>query len=203
MGPTGNIASGIELGGNTITQDAGGKLVMRNIHAANTLSAGPDCAVTVDGSSVIVSSMPLPGAFSYVQMAATNGVDSADPYYWASGATTARTEVDIIKIAWDDTNNYFTVADDGFYEVHCVGSVIVTTGVTTVQVDIIKTTGLGGTETVLNLQSQTIATSIDPHMIGSHWMGYLEAGDKVTCRIDGSSATSQVRGSSISCRRIH
>jgi hypothetical protein len=200
-----SVAAGatLNLGDSTITQDAGGLFSMRNIHAGNVLSGGPDCAVTFSSSSITVSSCPVPGPFSYVQMAATNGENSSDPYYFASGATTAYTEIDTQEISWDDTNNYFTVSSSGFYELNVVGSVIITSSPTTVQSDIIKTTGLGGTETILNLQTQTIRTNMDPHYMGAFWMGYLSAGEKVTCRIDGTSNTQQVRGSAMSCKRIH
>ena len=164
-------------------------------HVSGTLRAS--------ASSIQVSTCPVPAPWSYVQMGADDGENTADPYYWASGATQLVTEIDSNKIVWDETNNYFTVADAGFYELIGVGSVTVTSTTTTVVLSIVQTTGLGGVETVKNQQTQVIRVNIDPHLVAINYIGYFDAGVNITCKLDGDSAIRQGRGSSLSCKRIN
>ena len=177
--------------------------MMSSVIINTTLSAGPSCSVKFDLSAVTVSSCPVPPPWSFTEVTADDGTNSASPYYFASGSTQAKTEIDAGHITWDSTNSYFTIANAGYYEFEMQGSVIVAVSPTDVTTSIIQTTGLGGTEVEKIDKLQRIRTNIDPHDIMIKWVGYVEAAKNFTCKIDGTAAVVMQKGSTFTCKRIN
>jgi hypothetical protein len=178
-------------------------IITRSISVGNSLSAHADAAVQFDPSTITVSSCPVPPPWSFTEIQADDGTNSATAYYFASGSTQAKTEIDAGHITWDSTNSYFTLANAGWYEFEMQGSVIVASSPTTVTTSIIQTTGLGGTEVEKIDKAQVIRTNIDPHDIMIKWVGYVEAAKNFTCKIDGTAAVVMQKGSTFTCKRIN
>jgi len=172
------------------------------VKVSTTLSAGPNCTVDFDQSSITVSSCPVPPPWSFVEVTADDGQNTADPYYFASGSSQLDTEIDATHITWDSTNSYFTIANTGWYEFEMQGSVIVASSPTTITTSIVQTTGLGGTEVEKIDKAQVVRTNIDPHDIMIKWMGYCAAAN-FTCKIDGDNAVVMQKGSTFTCKRIN
>ena len=158
--------------------------------------------VSASCSSITVSSCPVPPPWSFTEIQADDGTNSATAYYFANGSTQAKTEIDAGHITWDSTNSYFTIANAGYYEFEMQGSVIVASSPTTVTTSIIQTTGLGGTEVEKIDKAQVVRTNIDPHDIMIKWVGYCAAAN-FTCKIDGDNAVVMQKGSTFTCKRIN
>ena len=158
--------------------------------------------VSANCSSITVSSCPVPPPWSFTEIQADDGTNSATAYYFANGSTQAKTEIDAGHITWDSTNSYFTIANAGYYEFEMQGSVIVASSPTTVTTSIIQTTGLGGTEVEKIDKAQVVRTNIDPHDIMIKWVGYCAAAN-FTCKIDGDNAVLMNKGSTFTCKRIN
>jgi hypothetical protein len=136
-----------------------------------------------------------------VEITANDGVNTADPYYFASGATQAVNET--ADITWDTTNNYFTIAETGTYEFEMQGSFAVASSPTEITLSIVQTTGLGGTEVEKINKLQVLRTNIDPHDGMLKWIGSVTAGQKVTCKIDSGSNTVRMKlGSTFTCIKL-
>ena len=221
MGGTGassvSISTGFSLSGTTVTLDptvteldlgaTTQKVVARKIHYATTLSGHADSTTTIDGavtmaaSSITVSSCPVPAPWSFVEVTADDGQNTATPYYFASGSTQAKTELLPSHILWNSTSSYFTIANAGYYEFEMQASVVVATSPTDVTTSIVQTDGLGGTEVEKIDKAQVLRTNIDPHDIVIKWMGYCAAAN-FTCKIDGSAAVVMQKGSTFTCKRL-
>ena len=67
-------------------------------------------SLTINASSITVSSCPVPPPWSFVEVTADDGANSADAYYFASGSSQSDTEIDATHITWDSTNSYFSLA---------------------------------------------------------------------------------------------
>ena len=158
--------------------------------------------VSASCSSITVSSCPVPPPWSFVEVTADDGENTADPYYFASGSTQSTTEIDAAHITWNSTAHYFTIANAGYYEFEMQGSIIVGSSPTTVTTSIIQTAGLGGSETEKIDKAQIIRTNIDPHDIMIKWMGYVGAGQNFTCKIDGTATVLMQKGSTFTCKRL-
>ena len=169
-------------------------LTIGTLYATTALSAAP--------SSITVSSCPVPPPWSFTEVTADDGTNSASPYYFASGSTQAKTEIDAGHITWDSTNSYFTLANAGWYEFEMQGSVIVASSPTTITTSIVQTDGLGGTEVEKIDKAQVVRTNIDPHDIMIKWVGYCAAAS-FTCKIDGTAAVVMQKGSTFTCKRIN
>ena len=158
--------------------------------------------VSASCSSLTVSSCPVPPPWSFVEITADDGQNTADPYYFASGSTQSKTEIDD-AILWNSTNSYFTIANAGYYEFEMQGSITVGSSPTTVTTSIIQTAGLGGSETEKIDKVQVLRTNIDPHDIVIKWMGYVGAGTNFTCKLDGTATVRMEKGSTFTCKRIN
>ena len=158
--------------------------------------------VSASCSSITVSSCPVPPPWSFVEVTADDGENTADPYYFASGSTQSKTEIDD-AILWNSTNSYFTIANAGYYEFEMQGSITVGSSPTTVTTSIIQTAGLGGSETEKIDKVQVLRTNIDPHDIVIKWMGYVGAGTNFTCKLDGTATVRMEKGSTFTCKRIN
>ena len=159
-------------------------------------------SLTTDASTITVSSCPVPPPWSFAEITADDGKNTADAYYYADDSTQSKTELDPGDITWDATNSYFTIANAGWYEFEMQGSVIVASSPTTVTTSIVQTTGLGGSEVEKIDKAQIIRTNIDPHDIMIKWVGYCIAAN-FTCKIDGSAAVVMQKGSTFTCKRIN
>jgi len=173
-----------------------------SVKVTTTLSAGPSCSVKFDLSAVTVSSCPVPPPWSFVEVTADDGQNTADPYYFASGSTQAKTEVNAGHITWNSTHSYFTIANAGYYEFEMQGSITVGSSPTTVTTSIIQTAGLGGSETEKIDKVQVVRTNIDPHDIVIKWVGYCGAAN-FTCKLDGTGTVRMEKGSTFTCKRIN
>jgi len=169
-------------------------LTIGTLYINTALSAAP--------SSITVSSCPVPPPWSFVEVTADDGTNSASPYYFASGYSQSTTEIDAGHITWDSTESYFTLANAGWYEFEMQGSIIVGASPTTVTTSIVQTDGLGGTEVEKIDKAQVIRTNIDPHDIMIKWVGYCEA-NNYTCKLDGNNAVLMNKGSTFTCKRIN
>jgi len=178
-------------------------IITRNISVGNSLSAHADATVQFDSSTITVSSCPVPPPWSFVEVTADDGQNTADPYYFASGSSQSDTEIDATHITWDSTNSYFTLANAGWYEFEMQGSVIVASSPTTITTSIVQTDGLGGTEIEKIDKAQVVRTNIDPHDIMIKWVGYCGAGLNFTCKLDGTAAIVMQKGSTFTCKRIN
>jgi len=161
--------------------------------------------VTVE-ESLTVSTCPIPPPWSFATVTVADGVNTSLDYYFASGASQSKTEIDAAHITWDSTNSYFTIANAGFYEFEMQGSVIVNTSPTTITTSILETTGLGGTESVKITKNQLIRANIDPHDVMIKWVGEVAAGKNYTCKFNsggGGAANQLQRGSTFTCKRIN
>ena len=158
--------------------------------------------VSASCSSLTVSSCPVPPPWSFVEITADDGQNTADPYYFASGSTQSKTEIDD-AILWNSTNSYFTIANAGYYEFEMQGSITVGSSPTTVTTSIIQTAGLGGSETEKMDKGQVVRTNIDPHDIMIKWMGYVGAGTNFTCKLNGTGTVRMEKGSTFTCKRIN
>ena len=158
--------------------------------------------VTVEGSSITVSSCPIPPPWSFVEVTADDGQNTGDPYYFASGSSQSTTEIDAGHITWDSTESYFTLANAGWYEFEMQGSIVVGNSPTDVTTSIVKTDGLGGIEVEKIDKLQRIRTNIDPHDIMIKWVGYCEA-NNYTCKLDGDNTVLMNKGSTFTCKRIN
>jgi hypothetical protein len=221
MGGTGSpsisLATGFSLSGTTVTLDpivtevdfgtTTEIIVARQITYATSLSGHPDSTTTIDGavtmgvSSITVSSCPVPPPWSFVEVTADDGENTATPYYFASGSTQAKTELLPSHILWDSSESYFTIANAGYYEFEMQGSVIVASSPTTITTSIVQTDGLGGTEIEKIDKAQVVRTNIDPHDIMIKWVGYCTAVN-YTCKIDGTAAVVMQKGSTFTCKRL-
>ena len=160
--------------------------------------------VSANCSSITVSSCPIPPPWSFVQVTDNDGSSVATPQYFASGSSQSKSERgEPNHITWDSTNSYFTITNAGYYELEMQGSFLVGTSPTEVTMSIITTAGFGGVESAKITKVQTIRTNMDPHDGIVKWMGYLGAGIKVTCKIDGNNACQTRTGSTFSCKRIN
>mgnify|MGYP004452422175 CR=1 FL=1 len=158
--------------------------------------------VSASCSSITVSSCPVPPPWSFVEVTADDGENTADPYYFASGSTQAKTELLPSHILWNSTESYFTIANAGYYEFEMQGSITVGSSPTTVTTSIIQTAGLGASETEKIDKIQVVRTNIDPHDIMIKWMGYVGAGQNFTCKLDGTGTVRMEKGSTFTCKRL-
>ena len=163
---------------------------------------GVSATIKTNTSSITVSSCPVPPPWSFVEVTADDGANSASPYYFASGSTQSTTEIDAGHITWDSTESYFTLANAGYYEFEMQGSIVVGSSPTDVTTSIVQTDGLGGIEVEKIDKLQRIRTNIDPHDIMIKWMGYCEA-DNYTCKLDGDNTVLMNKGSTFTCKRIN
>ena len=170
-------------------------LTIGTLYVTSTLSATP--------SSITVSSCPVPPPWSFVEVTADDGTNSASPYYFASGSTQSTTEIDATHITWNSTESYFTIANAGYYEFAMNGSVTVGSSPTTITLSIVQTDGLGGSEIEKIDTVQTIRTNMDPHLASIRWMGSVGAGTNFTCKLDGTGTVRMEKGSTFSCKRIN
>ena len=214
----------IEIAADSTLSGANFDIISRNVFVGNSLSAHPDSTTQLDGavhmansvgvsgnftvsnatvSSITVSSCPVPSPWSFVEVTADDGENTADAYYFASGSTQSTTEIDAAHITWNSTAHYFTIANAGYYEFEMQGSVIVGSSPTTVTTSILQTAGLGGSEIEKIDKAQVIRTNIDPHDIMIKWVGYVGAGINFTCKIDGTAAVVMQKGSTFTCKRIN
>jgi len=173
------------------------------VKVSTTLSAGPNCTVDFDQSSITVSSCPVPPPWSFVEVTSDDGVDTADPFYFASGSSQSTTEIDVGHITWNSSESYFTIATAGYYEFEMQGSVTVAASPTDITTSIVQTTGYGGTEIEKIDKLERIRTNIDPHDIMIKWMGYCIAAVNFTCKLDATAAVQMNKGSTFTCKRIN
>ena len=198
--PIGDVSIGELLAGDLVLSN--NDILVRNLSVGTSLSSHANASVQLDSSSITVSSCPVPPPWSFAEVTSDDGVNTATPYYFASGSTQATTEIDVNHITWDSTNSYFTLANAGWYEFEMQGSVIVAASPTTITTSIVKTTGLGGTEVEKIDKAQVVRTNIDPHDIMIKWVGYCAAAN-FTCKIDGDNAVVMQKGSTFTCKRIN
>ena len=163
---------------------------------------GVSATIKTNASSITVSSCPVPPPWSFVEVTADDGANSADAYYFASGSTQSDTEIDADRITWNSTESYFTVADAGWYEFDMQGSITVGSSPTTVTTSIVQTTGFNGTEIEKIDKGQVVRTNIDPHDIMIKWVGYCVAAN-FTCKLDGTATVRMEKGSTFTCKRIN
>ena len=159
--------------------------------------------VSASCSSITVSSCPVPPPWSFVEVTADDGKNTADAYYFADDSTQSKTELDAGQITWDSSDSYFTIANAGWYEFEMQGSITVGSSPTTVTTSIIQTTGLGGTEVEKIDKVQVLRTNIDPHDIVIKWVGYVAAAKNFTCKLDGTGTVRMEKGSTFTCKRIN
>ena len=159
--------------------------------------------VSASCSAITVSSCPVPPPWSFVEVTADDGKNTADAYYFADDSTQSKTELAADHITWDSSDSYFTIANAGWYEFEMQGSITVGSSPTTVTTSIVQTTGLGGTEVEKIDKVQVLRTNIDPHDIVIKWMGYVEAAKNFTCKLDGTGTVRMEKGSTFSCKRIN
>jgi len=177
-------------------------IITRNISVGNSLSAHANAAVQFDPSTITVSSCPVPPPWSFVEVTADDGQNTGDPYYFASGSSHLKTEIDAAYITWSSAGSYFIVASAGYYEFEMQGSIVVGSSPTDVTTSIVQTTGLGGAEVEKIDKLQRIRTNIDPHDIMIKWVGYCEAAN-FTCKLDGDNTVRMEKGSTFTCKRIN
>ena len=177
-------------------------IITRNISVGNSLSAHANAAVQFDPSTITVSSCPVPPPWSFVEVTADDGQNTGDPYYFASGSSHLKTEIDAAYITWSSAGSYFIVASAGYYEFEMQGSIVVGSSPTDVTTSIVQTTGLGGGEVEKIDKLQRIRTNIDPHDIMIKWVGYCAA-DNYTCKLDGDNTVLMNKGSTFTCKRIN
>ena len=158
-------------------------------------------SLTVNASTITVSSCPVPPPWSFVEVTSDDGENTADAYYFASGSSQSTTEIDATHITWNSTESYFTIANAGYYEFEMQGSITVGASPTTVTTSIVQTTGLGGSEIEKIDKAQVVRTNIDPHDIMIKWVGYCAAAN-FTCKIDGTAAVVMQKGSTFTCKRL-
>ncbi len=99
-------------------------------------------------------------------------------------------------VTWDFTNNYFTVPDDGYYEV--------------LFVPVVACAVSGATETSIRVNGITKVAitplchaSVDPMApFVVNYIGYMETGDIVNGTVDGFTAVNIEIGSQFSVKRI-
>ena len=193
--PIGNLAAGdLFLSNNDI--------LVRDLSVGTSLSSHVNASVQLDSSSITVSSCPVPPPWSFVEVTADDGQNTATPYYFASGSSQATTELAAHNITWDSTESYFTIANAGWYEFEMQGSIVVGASPTDVTTSIVQTDGLGGTEIEKIDKLQRIRTNIDPHDIMIKWVGYCAA-DNYTCKLDGDDTVRMEKGSTFTCKRIN
>ena len=159
-------------------------------------------SLTVNASTITVSSCPVPPPWSFVEVTSDDGENTADAYYFASGSSQSTTEIDATHITWNSTESYFTIANAGYYEFEMQGSITVGASPTTVTTSIVQTTGLGGSETEKIDKPQIVRTNIDPHDIMIKWVGYCIAAN-FTCKLDGAGTVRMEKGSTFTCKRIN
>jgi len=159
--------------------------------------------IKTNASAITVSSCPVPPPWSFSEITADDGKNTADAYYFADDSTQSKTELAADHITWDSTNSYFTIANAGWYEFEMQGSITVGSSPTTVTTSIVQTTGLGGTEVEKIDKIQVVRTNIDPHDIMIKWMGYVAAAKNFTCKLDGTGTVRMEKGSTFSCKRIN
>ena len=159
----------------------------------------------VSTSSIQVSGpagMQMPGAYSQVKSTDEAGANDTE-FYFPSGHATAVTESDIREIEFFSPESYFMVSSNGWYEADCcVGVTADSVNLTLIQ--IVITTGYGGTEALQARQVQTIHTLTDPHQLRVHGIFYVEAGEFVAFKFTSSSGNivSNVTGNSAWIKRI-
>ena len=178
-------------------------IITREISVGNNLSAHEDCSVQLDPSTITVSSCPVPPPWSFVEVTANDGSNADTAFYFASGASQSKTEIDLRDITWNSTHSYFAIANTGWYEFEMQGSILVGSSPTTVTTSIIQTTGFNGTEVEKINKIQVVRTNIDPHDIMIKWMGYVGAGTNFTCKLDGTGTVRMEKGSTFTCKRIN
>ncbi|HHZ81962.1 MAG TPA: hypothetical protein EYN64_04480 [Flavobacteriales bacterium] len=159
-------------------------------------------SLTVNASTITVSSCPVPPPWSFVEVTSDDGENTADAYYFASGSSQSTTEIDATHITWNSTESYFTIANAGYYEFEMQGSITVGASPTTVTTSIVQTTGLGGSETEKIDKPQIVRTNIDPHDIMIKWVGYCIAAN-FTCKLEGTANVKMNKGSTFTCKRIN
>ena len=159
-------------------------------------------SLTVNASTITVSSCPVPPPWSFVEVTSDDGENTADAYYFASGSSQSTTEIDATHITWNSTESYFTIANAGYYEFEMQGSITVGASPTTVTTSIVQTTGLGGSETEKIDKPQIVRTNIDPHDIMIKWVGYCIAAN-FACKLEGTANVKMNKGSTFTCKRIN
>ena len=193
--PIGNLAAGDLLLSNN-------DILVRDLSVGTSLSSHVNASVQLDSSSITISSCPVPPPWSFVEVTADDGQNTASPYYFASGSSQSTTEIDANHITWDSAESYFTLANAGWYEFAMNGSVTVGSSPTNVTLSIVQTDGLGGAEVEKIDTVQTIRTNMDPHLASIRWMGYCAA-DNYTCKLDGDNTVRMEKGSTFTCKRIN
>ena len=166
------------------------------------LSAGPSAAVKFDATNITVGTCPIPPPWAYSQVNVQNGVNTADPFYHASGCTQGVDESNVNHINWINADCYFSISATGTYEFEFVGTLIATTAACDVALTMQKTTGLGLTETPKSILDTYLAVANKPWPIAMKYTGDVTAGEFFTLKIDGSNTIRQGRGSSFNCRRL-
>ena len=160
-------------------------------------------SLTVNASTITVSSCPVPPPWSFVEVTSDDGENTADAYYFASGSSQSTTEIDATHITWNSTESYFTIANAGYYEFEMQGSITVGSSPTTITTSIVQTLGLGSSEIEKIDKPQVVRTNIDPHDIMIKWVGYCGAGLNFTCKLDGTANVKMNKGSTFTCKRIN
>jgi len=181
-------------------------LDLTSLSATNVTVAvdlGVSSNIKTNASAITVSSCPVPPPWSFVEVTADDGQNTATGYYFASGSSQAKNEISADHITWDSSESYFTIANAGYYEFNMQGSFIVGSSPTTITLSIVESTGLGQTEVEKIDKVQTVRTNMQPHNGNICWLGYVEAAKNFTCKIDGNATVVMQKGSTFTCKRIN
>ena len=188
-----------------------GLTILSSVHVSNSLSAEGttiadtlhvSTALSADATNITVGTCPIPPPWAYSQVNVQNGVNTADPFYHASGCTQGVDESNVNHINWINADCYFSISATGTYEFEFVGTLIATTAACDVALTMQKTTGLGLTETPKSILDTYLAIANKPWPIAMKYTGDVTAGEFFTLKIDGSNNIRQGRGSSFNCRRL-
>ena len=188
-----------------------GLTILSSVHVSNSLSAEGttivdtlhvSTALSADATNITVGTCPIPPPWAYSQVNVQNGVNTADPFYHASGCTQGVDESNVNHINWINADCYFSISATGTYEFEFVGTLIATTAACDVALTMQKTTGLGLTETPKSILDTYLAIANKPWPIAMKYTGDVTAGEFFTLKIDGSNTIRQGRGSSFNCRRL-
>tara|TARA_R100000008_G_scaffold86533_1_gene80035 strand:- start:379 stop:1368 length:990 start_codon:yes stop_codon:yes gene_type:complete len=162
--------------------------------------------VLVEGNLSATGSLSATTPAPYLWLRSAADGTAATEQYFGSGTGTLTVNQSGFTNASSTifTNGYVEIPETGVYEIYAKIGGNVTASPTTVSVQIITTTGWGGTESVLALGTQVIRTNIDPHQAVCDYIGTFAAGTKVAIKLtaDGSNTVKPERYASVSFKKI-